>query len=126
MKVLDIEMIDSIRELQTAEDPDILAAIVTTFLESFTDRIEEIKITIQSGDPDALESQTHSLKSSAAILGGVHMTYLCAELEKTGRSGKLDGALKQFSSLRAAATEFKRELEKLPELKFKPRESSAA
>jgi HPt (histidine-containing phosphotransfer) domain-containing protein len=126
MKTMDLEMIDSIRELKSAEDPDIVAVVVTTFLESLSARMGEIKNAIQSADPSALEDETHSLKSSSALLGGVRMTLICAELEKKGRAKRFDGALKLFSSLHASATEFKGELEKLPELQTKRRRRTAA
>ena len=46
----------------------------------------------EKSDAKALQLAAHSLKSSSAYVGDMHLSALAQELEMTGRSGTLEGA----------------------------------
>jgi len=49
----------------------------------------------EKSDAKALQLAAHSLKSSSAYVGDMHLSALAKELEMTGRSGTLEGALER-------------------------------
>jgi CheY-like chemotaxis protein len=94
---LDEEVLRELRELQEAGGgSDLIAELVTLFLEDLPDRIEGIRDSIAARDPDTLRRESHRLKGSSQQMGAARLSALCAELEGMGRAGRTDDATPFF------------------------------
>jgi CheY-like chemotaxis protein/HPt (histidine-containing phosphotransfer) domain-containing protein len=89
---IDQSVLDSLRELENEEDPDLVASLVVLFFRDTLERLGSMRRAIDSADAEALEGIAHSLKSSSANLGALPMSLLCGDLEVKGRTGALEGA----------------------------------
>ena len=76
-------MIDqsAIEVLRQDFDDVLLGTVVTVFLQQSPQGIVKIRAAFVSGDHKSLEIESYSLKSSAAILGAMTVSALCAEIE---------------------------------------------
>ena len=90
--VLDQLALASLRELQDEGDPDIVAEVGSLFLKHSPDKVEAILQAVEKNDAKGLQLAAHSLKSSSAYIGAMHLSALAKELEMTGRCGILEGA----------------------------------
>ena len=83
---------EAILALQRPGRPDILAKVLTAYLNDSRILVEEIRTAVQTQDPVALAKAAHRLKSSSAQLGALATSAHCKELENLGRLARLDGA----------------------------------
>lgn len=90
--VLSPDVLDSLRELQSEDDPHFLANLLTLFLSSLTSKVELIGKASQTGDAKTLASEAHALKSSSGNVGATVLSSLCESLEKLGKSGITEGS----------------------------------
>jgi HPt (histidine-containing phosphotransfer) domain-containing protein len=114
--MIDITMIDAIRDLQSEEDPDVLASIVSLFLEGMPERLASLKAAIEAGVAKKVQAEAHSMKSSTASLGAAQMSALSRQLEMMGASGQLSEAAATFQKLEAEWSAVQAELRALPEM----------
>ena len=103
--VLDRAILDGLRELREADEPDPVAELIDLFLHDAGPRLEKIKSAIAQHDKAALIAAAHALKGSASNLGARSLAALCAALEKKAKAGEL-GELPQL--LERLQTEFER------------------
>lgn len=68
----------------------LLVRMIDIFLEQSSERITSARAGVQSGDLRAVQLASHSLKSSAAQLGGVGVQRASAAVEKTAAAGTTD------------------------------------
>ncbi|MBA5874501.1 MAG: response regulator [Nitrospira sp. CR1.2] len=90
---------NAIRALQRPGRPDILAKVLSAYLEDSRLLVEDIRTAVQTQDPDALAKAAHRLKSSSAQLGALATAAYCKELERLGRLARLDGAAQLLTQL---------------------------
>ncbi|HQV11841.1 MAG TPA: response regulator [Nitrospira sp.] len=83
---------DAIRSLQRPGRPDILAKVLTTYLNDSRMLVEDIRAAVEARDPGTLATAAHRLKSSSAQLGVLATAAHCKELEHLGRVACLDDA----------------------------------
>jgi signal transduction histidine kinase/DNA-binding response OmpR family regulator/HPt (histidine-containing phosphotransfer) domain-containing protein len=83
---------EAILALQRPGRPDILAKVLTAYLNDSRILVEEIRTAVHTQDPVALAKAAHRLKSSSAQLGALATSAHCKELENLGRLARLDGA----------------------------------
>ena len=114
---LSSEVLDSLRELQSDEDPFFLANLMTLFLTSLMTRIEAMGKAVEAGDTRVLGSEAHALKSSSGNVGAVVLSGFCEELETLGKSGQLTGAALIYNRLHAEAKSVRAAIALLPEMK---------
>ena len=62
------------------------------FLQHSPDKAEPSKSGRKKSNAKALQLAAHSLKSSSACIGAMHLSTLAKELEMTGRSGTMERA----------------------------------
>ncbi|HEX5740688.1 MAG TPA: response regulator [Pilimelia sp.] len=74
------------------EEVALLRRIVDSFVGKTPDTVEALRDTVTRGDADAVAAAAHSLKGSAANLGAVRLSHLCADLERRARAGDLSGS----------------------------------
>ena len=100
-EVIDRKVLASLRELQDVGDPDIIVEVGGLFIEHSPEKIKAILQAVQSGDAKGLQVAAHSLKSSSAYVGAMHLSAMSKELEMMGRANVMDGAKEKAERLKA-------------------------
>lgn len=82
-------IIDS-KQLQkmTAGDDDLVADLAIMFVKYLPDLRAKIRIGIESGDTEAVESGAHQLKSNVAYFGATTLRDQSSQLEDAARNGQ--------------------------------------
>jgi CheY-like chemotaxis protein len=91
LPLLDEAAVDALRDPDLGGDPEFLVEIVDAFLGDSPPRIETVRASLASGDGAGLSRAAHSLKGSSGNFGAQRLQVLCADLERLGRDGQLDG-----------------------------------
>ena len=89
---IDQAALAAIRALQRPGQPDIVARIVTQYMDSSPEIIDRIRRAVLSKDAVELRAAAHRLKSSSAQLGATALASDCRELEMMGVRGELERA----------------------------------
>ncbi len=89
--VLDMRVIEGLRELGGDDDPGLLLEVIGMFLDDAPTRIEEIRQGLASGDIKLLERAAHSLKSASANVGAMQLSNVCMRIEEIARQDKSGG-----------------------------------
>jgi HPt (histidine-containing phosphotransfer) domain-containing protein len=85
-------ILESLRELQSPGEPDLIEELFLIFFRDVPPRLEEIKRLVALNKIDEAGRIAHSLKSASANLGCDDMSQKCAALESMGREGLHQGA----------------------------------
>jgi signal transduction histidine kinase/DNA-binding response OmpR family regulator/HPt (histidine-containing phosphotransfer) domain-containing protein len=96
---IDRSVLDSLRELQIPGEPDLVAEFVRLFHDETPPLVAALRAGVSDGEADAIRRAAHTLKSSSANLGALHMSAISAKLEQKGRSGELEGTPALLSEL---------------------------
>ncbi|HVG03238.1 MAG TPA: response regulator, partial [Nitrospira sp.] len=89
----------AIQALQRPGRPDLLARVLTAYLEDSHRLVQQIRCAVQNNDPAALYQAAHRLKSSSAQLGALATATHCKDLETLGRLAQLDCAERLLAPL---------------------------
>jgi two-component system, sensor histidine kinase and response regulator len=89
---LDAAVLESLRQLNQAGQPDIVHEVLTVFLADAPVRVAAIDEAIRSGEGQSLQRAAHALKGAAGSIGATSLQASCRELEEIGKAGTLDGA----------------------------------
>ena len=119
--VIDPSVIDELRSLQSATDPDFFNHLIDLFIEETPHRLAAIADAVTAMNAKALAQEAHALKGSSAHLGATRMDALCEILEEQGRAGSLNGA---SAILPVLVEEFDRVRKALEAGKKPPREAA--
>ncbi len=87
--VLDLSVLDSLRQLAGAKAQALLTKIINQYFEDSPDRLKAIAQALEASDPEALRKAAHGFRSSSANLGAVIIADYCKNLENMARAGKL-------------------------------------
>lgn len=98
--VLDQSVLASLRELQDAGDPDIVAEVGGLFIKHSPEKVDAIMQSVEKDDAKGLQLAAHSMKSSSAYIGAMRLSTLAKELEMMGRSNSLNGAKEKAKMLK--------------------------
>ena len=98
---LEIEALDSLRQLQAPGKPKLLHRAVTIFLESTPGRLEDIRQAIDNRDHETVWQTAHTLKTSSAMLGATRLAELFAEMETCGRKEEMESVRRIQEQLEA-------------------------
>ena len=99
--VLDRRVLRQLSDLQSQEDPDLLARVLSLYLNESPKEMAALAQAVAVAAAVAIRRPAHSLKSSSANIGASAMSQLCADLEAAGRSGKIEGAPALYDKLKA-------------------------
>ena len=88
-EVIDWSVLDQFLEFRKPGGPDPRRRIITIYLDSSPMLMEAIKTAINGADGSLLSKSAHSLKSSSMNVGAGSLGSLCAELERTGKTGAI-------------------------------------
>jgi HPt (histidine-containing phosphotransfer) domain-containing protein len=83
------------------DDPDLLRALIDTFLRDVPRLIDDARRGLQQGQADEVRRAAHTLKSNGATFGATTFSELGRELESLARSGALEGAAELIERLEA-------------------------
>ena len=119
--LLDMAMIDRLRELERGTRAGMVARLVNTFADSSRKLLTQIEEGVDGGEPETVRDAAHSLKSSSAQLGATHVSELALRLEELGRSGEMELAPELADQLRGS---LEAALEALAEIAAAPGEGS--
>ena len=89
----------AIRALQRPGQPDIVARILTQYMDSSPEILDRIRRAVLSKDAEELRAAAHRLKSSSAQLGATALASDCRELEMMGAKRKLEHADETLKNL---------------------------
>jgi HPt (histidine-containing phosphotransfer) domain-containing protein len=84
--VLDLTVIDTLRQLTPPGEPDVLSEVLKLFLEEVPPRIEKVRIAWTEGNIKEVHRGAHSLKGSAGNVGARRLYDVCKALDTSGTS----------------------------------------
>lgn len=87
LKVLDVDALSSLRELQAPGAPDIVLEVVRMFAEDSIRCRQAAERAIAAGDASALAFAAHRLRSSAGLLGLSRLRQAAEDLERVANLG---------------------------------------
>jgi CheY-like chemotaxis protein len=90
--VIDDQALESLRQLQSDDRPDIVERVVALFLESAPGLLKNLEEGAAQDDLALLGRASHTLKSSSANVGAQILASRCQELEAMVRSGCVSDA----------------------------------
>ena len=106
---LDRAVLDGLRELQDADEPDLVREVIALFLGDAPRRLAVLHDALGRGAAEVVVREAHTLKGSCGNLGARRMAELSGELEALGRTAALapavevlDGLEAEFGRVRAA------------------------
>ncbi len=77
---IDPTVIDDLRQ-QMPGYPEIVNRVISSFLRSSPDLLNKLREALLAGDMEGVRRKAHSMKSSNAQIGAMHMAAICAKLE---------------------------------------------
>jgi signal transduction histidine kinase/DNA-binding response OmpR family regulator/HPt (histidine-containing phosphotransfer) domain-containing protein len=89
---VDPTVLASLREMGDASGTDVCKDLLDLFRADAPPLLQAMRDAADRGDARRLRESAHTLKGGAANLGARAMAAVCAELEKKGRAGNVDGA----------------------------------
>jgi PAS domain S-box-containing protein len=111
--VLDLAVLDDIRELVGESGEDGVEGLIACYLADTPTLLATMRDAAARGDADALHHAAHTMKSTSAMFGATGLAALCGELERRGRAGEIAGVLPQIEAAEALYARVTRALERL-------------
>ena len=99
--VLDPAALSKLRDLDPTGANQLMPRIMKAFEASLQRLLPQLAQAQQTQDCDSIRHVAHTLKSSSASIGALHLSRLCAELEATLRTEEQVGLDPQIEALRA-------------------------
>jgi HPt (histidine-containing phosphotransfer) domain-containing protein len=88
---LDPAVIESLRQLTSPGEPDVLEEVLKIFLQEAPLRIDRLRTFLADGNIQEVQRAAHSLKGSAGNIGARQLHDLCRQVDEKGRAGELSG-----------------------------------
>jgi CheY-like chemotaxis protein len=111
--VLDPAIVEQLRMLARAGNPELLAMLQASFARDTPTRLAALRSAIAMGDGDAIAFHAHTLKGSAANLGALQIVAACTAIEGTAESTGPDRLERLLRALEAAAADAQAALARL-------------
>jgi len=107
--VLDQDVIATLKELGGEGEPELFIELVDLFIEDTCEQLERVSEALTRGDADEMRRRAHTLKSSCANVGAVHLAQTWFQLEQLAVAEELSElgellkvALAEFDEVKAA------------------------
>lgn len=107
--VLDQDVIATLKDLGGEDEPELFMELVDLFIDDTCGQLEEVSAALTRGDSDEMRRRAHTLKSSCANVGAVHLAQRCFQLEQLALAeeleeirGLLTDVLAEFDDVKAA------------------------
>jgi HPt (histidine-containing phosphotransfer) domain-containing protein len=88
---IDPAVLADLRQMRDRGAPDVFKELLALFRADAPPLLSAMRTAVAEGNAQKLKASAHSLKGAAANLGGRTLAALCAELEKIGRDGSVQG-----------------------------------
>ena len=86
---LDPAVLDTLRQLTPAGEPDVLTEVLKLFLEEVPPRVERLRNAWAQGNIEEVHRSAHSLKGSAGNVGARRLHAVCGQLDEVAKSRDL-------------------------------------
>lgn len=90
--VLDPRRLEDLRALNSPEEPGLATEVARLFLVTARDSVGRLREAFLRKDAKAIAAEAHRVKGSTGNVGATTLHRLCDEIEREGRSGRLDPA----------------------------------
>jgi HPt (histidine-containing phosphotransfer) domain-containing protein len=87
--VLDPAVIESLRQLTPPGEADVLAEILTMFVDEVPKKIAALQAAVLAGDAAQVARLAHSLKGSSGNIGAAAMLDVCRRIDDLAKAGDL-------------------------------------
>jgi HPt (histidine-containing phosphotransfer) domain-containing protein len=77
--------------LKSEMGDDFIVELVETYLADAPNCFAQMRTALQPADPEGFRRAAHSLKSTSASFGAMHLSALAKELELVAKTGTLEG-----------------------------------
>jgi HPt (histidine-containing phosphotransfer) domain-containing protein len=98
--VLDEAALGRLRDLDPTGANQLMSRVLTAFEASLTRLMPQLAQAQGTQDCAVIRHVAHTLKSSSASVGALHLSKLCAELEAAARGAELDGMDARINAMR--------------------------
>ena len=102
---------EALKRLEEWGGPALVSKMIALFLEHSPERMDRVRAGVARSLPEEIERGAHSLKSSAANLGGTELRELLAVVEGHGERGEVDAVAALLPLLESLYRETFAELE---------------
>lgn len=85
--VLDASVIETLRMLTPPGEPDVLAEVLTMFLDEVPPRIDRLRNALTAGNIEEVHRAAHSLKGSAGNIGAQRLFAVCKQFDDKNNAG---------------------------------------
>jgi two-component system, sensor histidine kinase and response regulator len=99
--VLDAAALGRLRDLDPTGENQLMSRVLTAFEASLARLMPQLAQAQGTQDCAVVRHVAHTLKSSSASVGALHLSKLCAELEAAARGAELDGMDARINAMRA-------------------------
>ncbi len=110
---LDAGALAGLRELDPQGRNGLLERVVKAFQDSLARLTPQLRNAMATGELKGIRHVAHTLKSSSASIGALHLSALCAELEAAVRGDALEGLQARVDEVCAEIDNVKPALESL-------------
>jgi two-component system sensor histidine kinase/response regulator len=83
---VDLGMLQQMRAAQGPDEADIVAEVVSLFLQDAPERLATLQVAVERGDLDLAVRAAHTLKGSAGHLGAKTLAMICERFERKVRA----------------------------------------
>jgi PAS domain S-box-containing protein len=98
---LDQTILRSLRRLAPRENPQALAELINTFLDSTAARMPDLRLAVLNRDSLMISQIAHSLKGSTGSFGALRLGGLLGQLEALGKSSVFEGTAERLAEIEA-------------------------
>jgi len=91
LATLDAESVGRLRELDPTGASGLLLRVLRAFDGSLQRLLQQLQDARGAGDFASMRHVAHTLKSSSASVGALHLSKLCADIESRVRQGQTEG-----------------------------------
>ncbi len=100
--VLDRQVLSQLRELESADDPDLLSRVLKLYLDESPKLLTKLKQAVLQKNARDIELASHTLKSSSANIGATLLAGLCGEISLAARASDTHRCNQVFAEIEAA------------------------
>jgi len=98
---LDPATLRNLRRLAPRNNPQALVELISTFLDSTSGRMPDLKTAVLNRDSLMISQIAHSLKGSTGSFGALRLSGLLGQLEALGKSSIFDGTTERLAEIEA-------------------------
>jgi two-component system, sensor histidine kinase and response regulator len=102
--VLDRQVLAQLRELENADDPNLLSRVLQLYLNESPRLFSQLKQAVLQSDAREIELSAHALKSSSANVGATALAGLCVEIHSAVRLQDFNRVRQIFAEAEIAFT----------------------